>query len=96
MDWARASLWAFFRGPVLQTPEGWLFLGGSLLCFLFSALYWLVPGMLPRPELATGHAILFMAWPFALLTIYVSLCSPDFRRSLMTTVMVFCAAAFPF
>lgn len=97
MDWGRSSLSGFFRGPVVNTPEGWIVLTGSALSWAFALLGWQVPewtGITPTriPVAVT----LFALWPICLFTFYVRVCFPDFRPRVSTIVSVLCAAILPF
>ena len=97
MDWTRASIWSFIRGPVLRTPEGWAFAVGTMLCLSFGTLGWLAPETVStNPGTATGQALLFSIWPLALFTAYIMFCAPDFRPALFTTIVMLCSVAFPF
>jgi hypothetical protein len=97
MDWTRSSVGGFIRGPVLHTPEGWTFLAGTLLSLLFAALHWLIPEVVSRnPAIAMGQGMIFAIFPFALFTVYMAFCAPTFRPAVFTSVLMLCAAAFPF
>lgn len=97
MDWGRAPLSSFFRGPVLHSPEGLVMLAGCAASLLFALLSWLVPEWIFIPDKRIGVAItLFALWPVCLFTIYVRLCAPDFCPRIFTTLAVSASAALPF
>ncbi len=97
MDWGHSSLSSFFRGPVMGTPEGWIVLTGGTLSLAFAFLGWLVPGWIGISTARIPVAVtLFAVWPICLFTIYVRVCSPDFRPRVFTIVFVLCAAVIPF
>jgi hypothetical protein len=97
MDWTRSSLAEFFRGPVLHSPEGLIFLAGSIASLVFALLAWLMPTAVFIPERRVGVAIvLFAIWPICLFALYVRMCAPHFHPRLFTSLVVLAAAAFPF
>jgi hypothetical protein len=97
MDWDRAPLSAFFRGPLLHSPEGLIVLAGSGASLLFAVLAWLAPGAIFLPEKRVEVAVtLFAIWPICLFTIYVRMCAPEFRPRVFTTLFILASAALPF
>jgi hypothetical protein len=97
MDWHREPLTAFFRGPVLRTPEALIFLLGSVLSLLFALMAWLAPEWTFISQRRLRVAItLFALWPICLFTICVRMCAPDFRPRVLTTLFLVAAAVVPF
>jgi hypothetical protein len=97
MDYTRQPVSVFIRGFILKTSEGWLFLGGSVLCVGWGLLLWLVPYAVPTPQISVQHlAIGFLLVPLFLAVVLVKFAQPEYRSSLLTNLMLLGAIALPF
>jgi len=97
LGWYGESLGALFRGPVLHTFEGLAVVFGSALSLLYAVLAWFSPSMVAlSPTRSSINTTLFCLWPILLFVVYVKFCGPHFRQSLYTSLVMLCAAGFPF
>ena len=97
LGWYGESLGARFRGPVLHTFEGLAVVFGSAVSLLFAFLAWFAPAIVAlSPARSSINVALFCCWPILLFVLYVKFCGPHFRQSMYTSVVMLCAAGFPF
>lgn len=97
LGWYGESLGALFRGPVLHTFEGLTVIFGSAISLLFAFLAWFAPVVVAlSPGRSSINAALFSCWPILLFVLYVKFCGPHFRQSMYTSLVMLCAAGFPF
>lgn len=97
LGWFGESFSAFFRGPVLHTPEGWLLIVGSSLSVFFAALAWLAPSFIAlNPARSSINATMFGMWPILSFVLYVKFCAPHFRPRLYTFLVMLLINGFPF
>ena len=81
MDYARSSITALLRGPLLFTPQGWVVLTTLVLCWIGAVFAWgtgntyFFSGELDRVLMIMG------LWPLSVFLFYVRLCSPHFQPS---------------
>lgn len=96
MTWDRQPISAFFRGPLTHAVEGWVVVGGSILCALLALLVWLVPGVAGIPPGgANAPLLLFALWPICLLVIFVAMCGPNFHSRVSSIGFLLLSVAFP-
>ena len=97
LGWYGESLGALFRGPVLHTIEGLVLVCGSSISLVFAVFAWFAPSMVAvNPARSSINTTLFCLWPIVLFVIYVKFCGPHFRQSIFTSLVMLCAASFPF
>lgn len=96
MNWDRQPISAFIRGPLIHTVEGWIVVGGTLVCVLLALVAWLSPGVVGVPPgKANAPLFLFAVWPVCLCTTFVAMCGPEFHSRVFTVVFLLFSAAFP-
>ena len=99
MDWGREPFSKFFRGVVLQTLEGKIFVIGSLLCEFFAIFMWAFPDFVGFfLNNVNGLPILFFAvYPIFLFMYFVRYgLGHNFQSRGDTVVMMFIFAILPF
>lgn len=97
LGWYGESLGALFRGPVVHTFEGLAFVFGSAISLLYAVLAWFAPSMVAlNPARSSINTTLFCLWPVLLFVVYVKFCGPHFQQSRYTSLVMLCAAGFPF
>jgi hypothetical protein len=97
LGWYGEPLGALVRGPVLHTLEGLVFVCGSAISLLYAVLASSAPSMVAlNPARASINSTLFCLWPILLFVVYVKFCGPHFRQSLYSSLVLLCAAGFPF
>jgi|APEBP8051072661_1049379.scaffolds.fasta_scaffold12119_2 hypothetical protein len=97
MNYARQSVSNFISGFLLKTPEGWLCVGGSVLCVVWGLLLWFAPSAVPQPRSSVqGLALGFVFMPLLLLAVLLSFAQPAFRPSLLTTTVMLVTTGLPF
>jgi hypothetical protein len=95
--WAEKSLVDFFRGPVLRTIEGKVFLMGSVVAFILLLIVFLAPGWLPKMTRTPHTAMAVLAWwPLLLFMLFVKQGFPTFQSSLWSISVMIVAAGYPF
>lgn len=97
LGWYDESVGVLFRGPVLHTFEGLVVVCGSAISLLCAVLAWFAPALVwLSPARAPINTALFGLWPILLFVVYVKFCGPDFRQRKYTSLIMLCAAGFPF
>ena len=97
MDYARQPISKFISGFLLRTPEGWLCVGGSVLCVVWGLLLWLAPSSVPQPRSSVqGLALGFALMPLVLLAVLVKFAQPTFRPSFLTCIVMLVTIGLPF
>jgi hypothetical protein len=97
MDCERRSGADFFAGFVFRTLEGWLFIGGSILCVAWGILIWLSSSLIPEPGgPAAGLVLGFLLMPVLLLAVLVNFSQWGLRTSWHTRVTILIATGMPF
>lgn len=97
MDYTRQPVSNFICGFLLKTPEGWLCVGGSVLCVVWGFLLWFAPSAVPQPRSSVqGLALGFVFMPLLLLALLVKFAQPAFRRSLLTSTVMLVTIGLPF
>jgi len=95
--WAGQSVKAFFIDQVAKSIEGRIFLTGACFSLVYAVLSLLSPSSISlHSGKSSGLAVLFFMWPILAFTLYVKVCAPDFRTTLLRIITTTCVAAFPF
>jgi len=97
MDFTNQSVSNLFRGFILKSFEGWLFIAGSVLCVTWGLLLWFTPDSLPVVnQFKQGVIGGFLLMPLVLFATLIKFAQPDFRSSLLTNMMLLMMIGLPF
>lgn len=95
--WGGQSVKVFFTDQVAKSSEGRIFLAGACCSLIYAVLSWLSPSSIGlQSGKSSGLAVLFVMWPVLAFTLYVKVCAPDFRTTLLRIIITTCVATIPF
>ena len=97
MDFTNQSVSSFFRGFILKSIEGWLFIVGSVLCLTWGFMLWFTPDILPVVnQFKQGVIGGFLLMPLVLFITLVKFAQPDYRPSFLTNIVLLTMIGLPF
>lgn len=95
-DLAREPFSVFFKEAVLRTPQGLIFLAGTIFYLVLAALSCINLSLVGLPEGSLSiHLTLFVLWPILLFVVFVSISSSDFHPSWVDTIIIAIATFWP-
>lgn len=96
-EWMQVPFGAFIRGPLRRTPEGLIYLAGSLCSLTFAGIAWLDSSLLGLdPNRFVVHTMLFGVWPIVSFVLYVKFNAPRFQTGAISICLTLAAVCFPF
>ena len=97
LGWLGVPFWNFVRGPILHTPEGLIFLAGSILAIIFALFSYYLPAWVGlTTERSAINATAFGLWPIVDFVSYIKFCAPDFRPSIFSCLLLLTVVLMPF
>ncbi|HQS60037.1 MAG TPA: hypothetical protein PKZ37_16795 [Gallionellaceae bacterium] len=97
MDFTNQSVSSFFRGFILKSLEGWLFIFGSVLCVTWGFMLWFTPDVLPVVnQFKQGVIGGFLLMPLVLFVTLIKFAQSDYRPSFLTNIMLLMMIGLPF
>lgn len=96
MNYTRQSISKLFRGPMLHTPQGIVFLISLAVYLLCAALFAFTDIALPFGWAADKAIGIFVAWPLILFMLFIKQNMPDFAPSWLKAVWQSFYAVAPF
>ena len=95
VDYTKLPVTALLRGPLLQTPQGWVVLAYAVVYLAAAGVVWLL--QLPPPIGKTREVFLSLCfvWPFIVFLMFVRHGSPSFGGSWSATAWLVVYGALP-
>lgn len=97
LGWLGVSFSTFVRGPILHTPEGLIFLAGSIIAIIFAILSYSMPTWVGlTSERSAINTTAFGLWPIVDFVSYIKFCAPDFRPRIFSSLLMATVVLMPF
>lgn len=97
MDIEKQPISVFIREAVLKTPQGWVLAASFIINWLIVLLVSVTSSSIFVPESGvTSIYLLFLPWPFVVLTIFVKASSPHYNSSIWATFLTLWIAGVPY
>jgi hypothetical protein len=90
-------LTTFVSSVMAKTVEGRIYIAGTVASELMAVLIWFMPAAVAiSPTRSHALALLFAFWPVLALVLYIRICGPTYKTSLISVLFTLGVVSVPF